>query len=61
MRVKEGRGRAKVGPVLRPLDTSTQREGVSPLNQYTVSPEVLRSLKAGLPPAAVPPSRLPED
>ena len=27
------------------------------MNQYTVSPEVLRSLKAGLPPAAAPPSR----
>ena len=27
------------------------------MNQYTVSPEVLRSLKAGLPPTAAPPSR----
>ena len=50
MRVNDRRGRAKVSPAPRPLDTSTQREGVSPLNQYTVSPEVLRSLKAGLPP-----------
>ena len=37
-------------PAPRPLDTSTQREGVSPLNEYTLSPEVLRALKAGLPP-----------
>ena len=29
------------------------------MNEYTVSPEGLRSLKAGLPPAAVPPSRRP--
>ena len=57
LRVNDRRGRAKVSPAPRPLDTSTQGEGVSPLNEYTVSPEVLRSLKAGLPPAAVPPSR----